>query len=321
MAEPGALDYFYGTEAEQYTFYRIPKVLFTDPGFRRITADAKILYGLMLDRMGLSIRNNWLDEQERVFIYFTLEEAMDAMCCGHNKAVSLFTELDKVGLIERKKQGQGRPTKIYVKNFIRKEEVKTSENRKSALPESGTLDFRKSDTINTDNKKTDLSDTDPSIYPAARPPEDRPPMAADTMDTIRAYFRTLRYLSSLQKSFLKRPRLYAHISWFLLSRACREQEFCHQRLYYGSGNEIKQKFPCNVSGKGGVDTAEMPALRLRKDILEMKQGGEIIVRHFGEDLLLNEWALFSMKVCQCQGVLQVLKRCLDSPAFVVKRAE
>ena len=60
MAEPGALDYFYGTEAEQYTFYRIPKVLFTDPGFRRITADAKILYGLMLDRMGLSIRNGWL---------------------------------------------------------------------------------------------------------------------------------------------------------------------------------------------------------------------------------------------------------------------
>lgn len=157
MAEPGALDYFYGTEAEQYTFYRIPKVLFTDPGFRRITADAKILYGLMLDRMGLSIRNNWLDEQERVFIYFTLEEAMDAMCCGHNKAVSLFTELDKVGLIERKKQGQGRPTKIYVKNFIRKEEVKTSENRKSALPESGTLDFRKSDTINTNKNKTDLS--------------------------------------------------------------------------------------------------------------------------------------------------------------------
>ena len=104
MAEPGALDYFYGTEAEQYTFYRIPKVLFTDPGFRRITADAKILYGLMLDRMGLSIRNGWLDEQERVFIYFTLE---------------------------RKKQGQGRPTKIYVKNFIRKEEVKTSENRNS----------------------------------------------------------------------------------------------------------------------------------------------------------------------------------------------
>ena len=130
MAEPGALDYFYGTEAEQYTFYRIPKVLFTDPGFRRITADAKILYGLMLDRMGLSIRNGWLDEQERVFIYFTLEETMDAMCCGHNKAVSLFTELDKVGLFERKNLCQELYPERGSQDF-RKPEVCTSRNRNS----------------------------------------------------------------------------------------------------------------------------------------------------------------------------------------------
>ena len=128
MAEPGALEYFYGTEAEQYTFYPIPKVLFIAPGFKQTTGDAKILYGLMLDRIGLSIRNSWLDEQNRVFNYFTPEEAMG---CGHNKAVALFIGLDKVGLIERKKQGQGRPTKIYVKNFIRREEVKTSENGES----------------------------------------------------------------------------------------------------------------------------------------------------------------------------------------------
>ena len=128
MAEPGALKYFYGTEAEQYTFYPIPKGLFTTPGFKQTTGDAKILYGLMLDRIGLSIRNSWLDEQNRVFNYFTPEEAMG---CGHNKAVALFIGLDKVGLIERKKQGQGRPTKIYVKNFIRREEVKTSENGES----------------------------------------------------------------------------------------------------------------------------------------------------------------------------------------------
>ena len=174
-------------EAEQYTFYRIPKVLFTDPGFKQTTGDAKILYGLMLDRMGLSIRNGWLDEQNRVFIYFTLEEAMGAMGCGHNKAVALFTELDKVGLIERKKQGQGRPTKIYVKNFIRREEVKTSEKRKSALPETGSLDFLKSETINTDKNYTESNDTDPSIYPAARLTEDKPPAAADRIDTIRIY--------------------------------------------------------------------------------------------------------------------------------------
>ena len=144
MAEPGALDYFYGTEAEQYTFYRIPKVLFTDPGFRRITADAKILYGLMLDRMGLSIRNGWLDEQERVFIYFTLEETMDAMCCGHNKAVSLFTELDKVGLIERKKQGQGRPQKSMSRTL--------SGKRKSRLPKTGSLHFPKPELLTSENR-------------------------------------------------------------------------------------------------------------------------------------------------------------------------
>ena len=91
-----------------------------------------------------------------------------------------------------KRQGQGRPTKIYVKNFIRREEVKTSEKRKSALPERGSLDFPKSDTINTDKNNTDLSDTDPSIYPAAGPPKDRPPAAADRIDTIRIYREILK---------------------------------------------------------------------------------------------------------------------------------
>ena len=184
MAGAGALDYYYGVESEQYTFYRIPKVLFTAPGFRQTSSDAKILYGLMLDRMGLSMRSGWLDEVGRVFIYFTLEEAMTAMGCGHTKAVALFTELDKAGLIERKKQGQGRPTKIYVKNFVRKAEVLTSEKRKSALPETGSQDFRKTDAINTDISNTEKSDTDPSIHPAQRPPVEKLPSAADGMDTI-----------------------------------------------------------------------------------------------------------------------------------------
>ena len=189
---PLNLDYFYGGESEQYSFYRIPKVLFTAAHYRAVPVEAKVLYGLLLDRMALSARNSWLDEGRRVFIYFTLEDVMSMMGCGHNKAVALFTELDKVGLIERKKQGQGRPTKIYVKNFIRREEVKTSEKRKSALPETGGLDFRKSETINTDKNYTELNDTDPSIYPAARSTEDKPPAAADRIDTIRIYREILK---------------------------------------------------------------------------------------------------------------------------------
>ena len=181
MPDLAMLDYFYGDEAEQFTFYRIPKVLFTDPSYRRISSDAKILYGLMLDRMGLSVRNGWLDEYNRVFIFFTLEDALEYLCCGHTKAVSLFGELDKAGLIERKKQGQGKPTKIYVKNFVRNAEVLTSEKRKSKVPQSGSQDFQKTASNNTEIKDTELSDTEPSIHPARGLPEDKSP-AADAMD-------------------------------------------------------------------------------------------------------------------------------------------
>lgn len=192
MPEPAMLDYFYGDEAEQYTFYRIPKVLFTDPAYRRISSDAKILYGLMLDRMGLSVRNGWLDDCQRVFIYFTLEDALEYLCCGHTKAVSLFGELDKGGLIERKKQGQGKPTKIYVKNFVRKAEVLTSKKRKSKVLQTGSQDFQKTASNNTEINNTDLNETDPSIYPVRGLPEDRPPAAADEMDTMEAYREVIK---------------------------------------------------------------------------------------------------------------------------------
>ena len=112
------LDYYYGTEADQYSFYRIPKTLLTDPRYRSVSIEAKVLYGLLLDRMSLLGKNNWMNSKKRICIYFTLENVMYMMDCGHNKAVRLFTELDSTGLIERVKQGQGRPTRIYVKNFI-----------------------------------------------------------------------------------------------------------------------------------------------------------------------------------------------------------
>ena len=112
------LDYYYGSEAEQYSFYRIPKALMTDPRYKSVSVEAKVLYGLLLDRMGLSVKNGWMDSSRRVYIYFTQEDAMQMMDCGHNKAVKLFADLEQIGLIERKKQGQGRPTRIYVKNFI-----------------------------------------------------------------------------------------------------------------------------------------------------------------------------------------------------------
>lgn len=169
------LDYYYLHEANQFAFFRIPKLLFTDSRFNQTSTDAKLLYGLMLDRMGLSIMNKWLDDLGRVFIYFTLEDACELMNIAHGKAVKLFAELDSgkgVGLIERKKQGQGRPTIIYLKNFasaentegppagkenpdFRKAEVKTSQNRQPRLPKTDSVDFRFSEGNKTEYNNTE----------------------------------------------------------------------------------------------------------------------------------------------------------------------
>lgn len=119
-----SFDYFHGCESEQFAFCRIPKVLFTNDYFRGLSSDAKVLYGLMLDRMALSVRNHWIDDRDRVYIIFTLEQVMEYMNCGKDKGVKILAELDTekgIGLIERVKRGLGKPTIIYVKSFLMKE--------------------------------------------------------------------------------------------------------------------------------------------------------------------------------------------------------
>ena len=112
-------DYVSGQQADQFSFYRIPKALFTDEAFGSISTDAKLLYGILLDRMNLSAKNGWLDKEGRVYIIFTVDEVEESLGCGHGKAMKLLAELDgNTGLIERKRQGLGKPNLIFVKNFI-----------------------------------------------------------------------------------------------------------------------------------------------------------------------------------------------------------
>ena len=173
-------DYFYGNEAEQFTFYRIPKILITSPHFKKISDSAKLLYGLMLDRMSLSIRNGWLDDDNRAYIFFTTNDVMEQMCCGTEKATKMLTELDSekgIGLIERVKQGQGKPAIIYLKKFYQLEDtarstklseiesqdfqeskVKTFENRKTRLSKIESQDFWKSKNKTFENRKSGLSE-------------------------------------------------------------------------------------------------------------------------------------------------------------------
>lgn len=159
------LEYFYGDEAEQFSYFRIPRLLITSPRFKSLSIEAKLLYGLMLDRMGLSSKNGWHEDDGRVFIHYTLEEICDDLSCGHNKAVKLVAELDGsdgIGLIDRKKQGQGKPTKIYVKRFTTSQ---TSENQKSRLPENGNQDFPKSEVKTSRNRKSRLPENGSQDFP------------------------------------------------------------------------------------------------------------------------------------------------------------
>lgn len=161
-------DYFYGAQAEQFSFYRVPKVLFTKEQFKPLSAEAKILYGIMLDKLDLSVKNKWVDEKGRVYIIYTIEQIMADMNCADQKATKLLDELEKkCGLIERKRQGLGKPNLIFVKNFITGVEssmmaqIQNRENYDSGAVNITTADYPKSRGINTNHNNTENSDINP----------------------------------------------------------------------------------------------------------------------------------------------------------------
>ena len=114
-------DYYYGAEAEQFSFYRVPRLLIKDERFKSLSSDAKLLYGLMLDRMALSMKNGWFDDENRAYIHYTVENIMEDLGCARATCAKIIAELDSkkgIGLIEKKRQGLGKPDIIYVKNFV-----------------------------------------------------------------------------------------------------------------------------------------------------------------------------------------------------------
>ena len=168
-------DYFYEEQSESYSFYRIPKMLFTEEIFEALSTDAKVLYGLLLDRISLSRENGWLDDAGRVYVYYTIKSVKKSMRCANTKACGLLRELDEFGLIERKKQGLGKPTIIYVKDFtrFRKAELLDSEKQNSVILHTGTLDNRKSETNKTEKNNTESNKTNPILSGADKDMDER----------------------------------------------------------------------------------------------------------------------------------------------------
>ena len=156
------LDYFYGQAGGLFSFFRIPKALFQEQQFQDLSTDAKTLYGILLDRMSLSVKNEWFDKKGRVFIIFTIEDVKRTLRCADNKATRLLRELEKFGLIERKRRGQGKPCLVYVKNFSAessKESVKNRDNDDSCGSKIACQDPVKSRGIKKKENKTEVNNT------------------------------------------------------------------------------------------------------------------------------------------------------------------
>ena len=156
------LDYFYGQAGELFSFFRIPKALFQEQRFQDLSTDAKTLYGILLDRMSLSVKNEWFDKKGRVFIIFTIEDVKRTLRCADNKATRLLRELEEFGLIERKRRGQGKPCLVYVKNFSSessKESVKNRDNDDSCGSKIACQDPVKSRGIKKKENKTEMNNT------------------------------------------------------------------------------------------------------------------------------------------------------------------
>lgn len=114
----GEFQYFYAPQAKQYSFYILPTPLFTDSRFFELSSDAKVIYSIMLDRMKLSVKNKWIDSENRVYIVFRVDEVTQYIGCGKNKAIKLLQELEEWKLIKRERSGDRRyPAFIYVMNF------------------------------------------------------------------------------------------------------------------------------------------------------------------------------------------------------------
>ena len=111
-------NYYYGAEAEQFSFIRIPKVMLTEEKFSSLSLASKILYGVLLDRMSLSVKNGWLDEEQRVFIIFKIEEIQELLGFSKKKSIEYLGELEAFGLVEKKRRGLGLPSILYIKSFM-----------------------------------------------------------------------------------------------------------------------------------------------------------------------------------------------------------
>ena len=187
MTAPAYLDYCYGDEVKIDSFCRLPRILVTDGFYRTVPAEIKILYCLMLDRVAMSMRNDWRDEYGRVVIFFTIREAARLLNVGKDKATRLFKRMETLGLIRRRKQGPKLPDLILVRTFV---EVPV-EDMEEASEETATV-FAEADSVPGETPEapaqSEYVDERPVQEEASTPAQDAAPVTpaqTEASDAVR----------------------------------------------------------------------------------------------------------------------------------------
>ena len=219
-------DFYYGLQSQTFSFYRIPKLLFIDPRFSSLSAEAKTLYGILLDRMDLSMKNGWLDKKNRVYLFFTVQEIQESLGCGKNKAIQLMKELEKMGLIERKRQGMGRPSFVYVKNILSCPESgsKRFRNQTSGGLENKLQEVGKSNPNHTDYSQTDNSETNLS-YPSNDVSDHRETDAIRKREDYRRYFREELGIDELKTEYPSNAEMIEELFELIVDTVCSSRAF------------------------------------------------------------------------------------------------
>ena len=211
-------------------------MLITDERFNGISSDAKILYGLLLDRVALSAKNHWVDNFGRVYIIFTLSSIQRALHCADKKATKLLCELENTGLIERRKQGQGRPTLIYVKNFIPScnERALTRQNYDSRVVESTSQDSSKVRCNHIDISHIENNQTDPILSEEG--------CDNDTRELYREYFDEQLAVGMLKERYPHQREMLDGIEDLILDTVCSEKAKIRIRGEDMQAEVVKSRF-------------------------------------------------------------------------------
>ena len=259
-------DYFYGRDSESFRFIRLPIVLIEDEKFKGLSIDAKVLYSMYLSRSTLSYKNNWIDENGRVYIYFTVEETAQQLGCGIKKAVKLIKDLEVIGLIKKKRTGQGNPTKIYVKDFmsifrngnfrpvkreipdLSKEQVKNGDYDNSRMAKKKSLDLSKRQPNYIENNKIDNSYIDfnrenkKGIFKNVilRPEEEK--ILGDRIYNLQEYIERLSaYMQSTGKEYKNHASTI--MSWYLKDK--KEGKLRSEKAYTGDPSDYESEWNLN----------------------------------------------------------------------------